>query len=107
MTVARVWRGWAADARGAEAYQHHFNHDVAPHLERLAGFQGAWLCRRETDSRIEFMAVSLWESMDAVKGFAGDHPDVAIVGPAGRAALSGFEDKVAHYDAAFFARPPE
>jgi heme-degrading monooxygenase HmoA len=105
MTVARVWRGWAADARGAEAYQRHFNEDVAPRLGGLEGFCGAWLCRRDADDRVEFMAVTLWASMDAVTAFAGDQPDVAIVEPAGRAALSGFEDKVAHFDAAFF-RPP-
>ena len=98
--IARVWRG-IATAEKAGDYQRHFTTHVAPHLKALAGHRGAYLLRREDNGKVEFLAVTLWDSIDSVRAFSGQNPDVAIVEPEGRAALSYFDDFARHYDIAY------
>jgi heme-degrading monooxygenase HmoA len=97
--IARTWRGKAL-AEKADEYQRHFTAHVAPHLKELAGHRGAYLLRRQDNGEVEFLAVTLWDSIESVRAFAGQDPDVAIVEPAGRAALSSFDDFARHYDIA-------
>jgi heme-degrading monooxygenase HmoA len=98
--IVRLWRG-RAPASMANAYQKHATQTVFPSLSQLAGHRGAWLLRREDVGETEFVAMTLWESLDAVKAFAGDDVSIAIVEPEGRAALSAFDDFATHYEVAF------
>jgi heme-degrading monooxygenase HmoA len=98
--IARLWRGRAATEKAGD-YQRHFTTDVAPHLKALAGHRGAYLLRREDEGEVEFVAVTLWDSIEAVRAFAGQNPDVAVVEPEARAALSSFDDMVRHYEVAY------
>jgi heme-degrading monooxygenase HmoA len=97
--IARIWRGTATAAK-ADDYYHHFTTKVAPHLKEIAGHQGAYLLRREAGEKVEFLAVTLWDSIETIKKFAGANPDVAIVEPEGRAALFEFDDFAKHYEVA-------
>jgi heme-degrading monooxygenase HmoA len=72
---------------------------TGPKLERLAGFRGLTLLRRHLGPEIEFLVLTHWESMEAVRAFAGDDPERAVVEPEARAALVRFDDRVTHYDA--------
>jgi heme-degrading monooxygenase HmoA len=47
---------------------------------------------------VEFLVLTLWESMEAIRAFAGDQPERAVVEPEARAALVRFETTVAHYE---------
>jgi heme-degrading monooxygenase HmoA len=98
--IARTWRG-KATAEKAGDYQRHFAAHVAPHLKELAGHRGAYLLRREEDGDVEFLAVTLWDSMESVRAFSGRNPDVAVVEPEGRTALSSFDEFARHYDIAY------
>ena len=98
--IARIWRGRAA-AEKANDYRRHFTMHVVPHLKALAGHRGAYLLRREDNGEVEFLAVTLWDSIESVRAFSGQDPDVAIVEPEGRAALSSFDDFARHYDIAY------
>jgi heme-degrading monooxygenase HmoA len=98
--IARTWRGTATIAK-ADAYYRHFTTRVAPHLKDIAGHQGAYLLRREADGQVEFLALTLWDSIETIKKFAGSNPDVAIVEPEGRAALSEFDGFAKHYEVAY------
>ncbi|HEV2678413.1 MAG TPA: hypothetical protein VGV37_28050 [Aliidongia sp.] len=89
--IARTWRGTATIAK-ADAYFHHFTTAVAPHLKEIPGHRGAYLLRREADGEVEFLAVTLWDSIETIKQFAGPDPTVALVEPEGRAALSAFDE---------------
>ncbi len=97
--IARLWRGQAA-AASADTYQRHFATAVVPHLKDIPGHRGAYLLRREVDGGVEFLAVTLWDSIETVKGFTGPDPDVAVVEPEARAALTGFDDFARHYEVA-------
>ncbi|WP_428661744.1 antibiotic biosynthesis monooxygenase family protein [Reyranella sp.] len=98
--IVRMWRGQASAAK-ADAYFGHVTQTVFPELATLAGHEGAWLLRREVDGRTEFLAVTFWESLDAIRSFAGDDIATAIVEPEARAVLSDFDDFARHYELAF------
>ncbi len=98
--IARIWKGRAIPAK-APAYFRHVTETVFPSLAKLAGHRGAWLLRREAEEQIEFIALTLWDSVDAIKAFAGDDISVAIVEPEGRAALAAFDNFASHYEVAF------
>lgn len=97
--IARVWHG-RAPAGGADGYQEHFRTEVLPHLERVAGFRGAQLWRRELEGEVEFVAVTTFDSIDAVRGFAGADHERAVVEPEARRLLSRFDERCTHYEVA-------
>jgi heme-degrading monooxygenase HmoA len=102
--IARSWRG-SATHDSAASYERHFTTRVAPHLKDIPGHRGAYLLRREMDGRVEFLAVTLWESMETIKAFAGPRPEVAIVEAEARAALAEFDDFATHYEVAHSTVP--
>jgi heme-degrading monooxygenase HmoA len=95
--VVRAWRGYAATAE-TQAYPKHLLQSVRPKLEQLAGFRGLYLLRRRALEEVEFLVLTFWDSMDAVRAFAGDQPELAVVEPEARAALLRFDDTVSHYE---------
>ena len=95
--IARVWRG-AATKENADAYRRHATQNVFPELAGIDGHRGAFLLARESGGEVEFIALTLWDSIEAVKRFAGANPDVAVVEPEAKAVLSNFDDFVRHYD---------
>jgi heme-degrading monooxygenase HmoA len=103
--IARLWRGRAATAANADAYFRHVTGTVFPALKDLAGHRGAWLLRREVDGRTEFLAITLWESRQAIEAFAGHDIDKAIVEPEARAVLAEFDDSASLYEVAFANNP--
>lgn len=95
--IARQWKGYAT-ANGAGAYADHLRDSVLPQLRELNGFRGASLARREIGQEVELLVTTRWDSMEAVRAFAGDKPEVAVVEPAARAVLTGYDQTVAHYE---------
>ncbi len=95
--IARVWSG-TAPAAEADTYQHYFESDVTDHLKSIEGFAGAELWRREMNSEVEFVAVTRWFSLEAVRAFAGDDYEAAVVEPAARRVLSRWDERVCHYE---------
>jgi heme-degrading monooxygenase HmoA len=104
-----IIREWRARARpeAPEAYPDHFSAVVAPELHRLAGFRGATLARRRDAGRIVFTVFTRWDSLAAVRGFAGDDAERAVVDPVAIAALADYDDTVRHHEViAEVAVPP-
>ena len=95
--IIREWRGRASLAQ-AEAYRAHFRTKVVPELVNLPGFVGAHLSRRLLGDGIEFLVLTRWKSMDAIRDFAGSEIDKAVVEPGAVAALIDFDAKVQHYE---------
>jgi heme-degrading monooxygenase HmoA len=95
--IVRMWRGRAAKHR-PDDYKRHFEKLVLPELHALPGFLGAMLLRREVAEGFEFLVVSQWESLDAVKVFAGDNYERAVVDPGAAATLETFDKTVSHYE---------
>jgi len=95
--IARLWRGWTT-AENAQAYEGLLRSTILPGIHRVAGYRGAWLLRRDTSDAVEFATVTLWESMAAVREFAGDDPEAAVVPPEARRLLERFDQRSVHYE---------
>jgi len=95
--ILRTWRGFSTAERAGD-YIRHVTQKVLPQLDSIPGFGGAYLLRRSMESGVEFLVLTRWESMDAVRSFAGRKPEKAVVESAARAALTGFDEIVAHYE---------
>ena len=95
--IVRTWRG-ETTASHADHYLQHFNENVLPQLKEIAGYRGAYVLRREPGDRVEFLVMTMWESMAAIRKFAGDKPDQAVVEPEARAVLADFDLTVKHYE---------
>ncbi len=104
--IARLWRGRAADAAKADAYVRHFTDTFTAELEGLAGNRGAGLLRREIDGHTEFVALTLWQSREAIEAFTGPDISKSVVEPEARAVLSAFDDFATHYEVAFKSEQP-
>ena len=55
------------------------------------------LCR-DVDGKTEFLTLSFWDSMEAVKGFAGENPEVAVFYPEDDRFLVERDEFVSHYE---------
>jgi heme-degrading monooxygenase HmoA len=98
--IVRVWKGYGTRDGVQQYCEDHFTNTVLPQLRALAGFDGARLLVRLVDNETEVVVVTLWDSIDAVKAFAGEHYDQAVVEPVVRELLSRFDDHVTHYTVA-------
>jgi heme-degrading monooxygenase HmoA len=92
--IARLWRGRARTSKDADAYQRHVTTRVLPELNRIPGHCGAQVLRRGE----EFLVITFWESMEAIRRFAGEDAERAVVEPEARAVLAEFDDVVQHYE---------
>lgn len=95
--IARIWRGWAPQATAAH-YQRHYESEVRDHLRAVTGFCGARLLRRDDGEEVMFTSITYFVSMDAVRAFAGNDYEQAVVEDAARQALSRWDDQVTHHD---------
>ncbi len=94
-----MWRGWSP-ADTADDYQRHYESEVAAHLKDVAGFQGARLLRRVDGDEVAFTSIAYFTDMAAVHGFAGDHPNRAVLADTARRTLSHWDDEVSHHEVA-------
>jgi len=99
--IARRWRALADSSAQADAYVAHFEGTVRPGLEGTDGFLDATLERVQHDGgQTEVVVITRWASMDAIRAFAGDDVDVAVVEAEARAVLSDFDAHVRHIELA-------
>jgi heme-degrading monooxygenase HmoA len=103
--IIREWRA-RADPAMAGAYQRHFQERVVPELRAVPGFAGAQLGRRQLDGKIEFLVLTRWQSMNAIRAFAGIDVEKAVVEPGAVAALADFDTGVRHYEVIEDVPPP-
>ena len=96
--IARLWRGVASSSAEAEAYQRHVTTNVFPQLAAIPGHRGARVLRRDDSGRVEFVVMTFWDSMEAIRKFAGDQPETAVVEPEARAVLADYDNFVRHYE---------
>lgn len=95
--IVRIWRGWTR-AEDAEAYRDYMNRVALPGYSDVPGNVAAFLSSRRDGDREEFTMVSVWESMDAIKAFAGDDPTRAVFYPEDDDYLIERELTVSHHE---------
>ena len=96
--IVRMWRGRTMAAQADEYVEYMTTTGVA-RQRATPGNVGSMILRREIGDETEFLVVSLWESLEAVRAFAGDRPEVAVYYPEDDTFLLEFEPEVRHYHA--------
>jgi heme-degrading monooxygenase HmoA len=78
--IARTWRG-AVRREDADAYADYMRSTGVAGYAATPGNRGVWMLRRDLGDLTEFVMFTLWDSMDSVRGFAGDDPETAVFYP--------------------------
>jgi antibiotic biosynthesis monooxygenase (ABM) superfamily enzyme len=97
--ISRVWHGWTTPAN-ADAYESLLKSEIFQDIQRrqIAGYRGIHLFRRNLGDEVEFITIMWFDSIEAVRTFAGEDYEVAVVPPKARALLSRFDARSQHYE---------
>jgi len=97
--IIRVWKA-RATPEGAERCRARFVEKILPRLKPLEGYRGASLLRRPDGDEVELVLLTRWESLEAVRPFAGPDIEHAVVDEEAATMLTGWDRRVRHYDIA-------
>ncbi len=97
--INRIWHGWTTK-RNADAYEKLLKEEIFIGIQsrHIQGFKNIQLMRRDAGDEVEFITIMLFEALDAVREFAGEDYEVAVVPPKARELLSHFDERSQHYD---------
>ena len=95
--ITRLWHGYTKPT-DADAYQELLLTKIFPEIGRIKGSAGSYVLRRELQDEIEFITLTFWESIAAVRQFAGPDYETAVVPPEARRLLVRYDEKAIHYD---------
>jgi heme-degrading monooxygenase HmoA len=97
--IARIWRGITL-AEKADAYVDYLNETGLRDYAKTPGNSGVTVLRRLQGDHCEIVLISLWDSMAAVRAFAGENPERSVYYPEDEHYLLEMEPLVRHYEVA-------
>jgi hypothetical protein len=95
--IARLWKGWTTHEH-ADAYERLLREQVLPGLQHIDGYRGGYLLRQDGSDEVEFAVLNLFDSLDAVRTFAGIEYTIPVFEPEARQLLSKVEPIARHYE---------
>ena len=97
--IARIWHGWTRP-ENADAYEGLLRTEIFPGIaaKHVAGYRGIELLRRPNGAEVEFVTIMWFESLGAVKAFAGEDHETAVVPLQARRLLARFDARSEHYE---------
>ena len=97
--ISRIWHGWTTHAN-ADVYEGLLREEIFVGIKdrSIKGFRNIQLLRREIGEEVEFVTIMEFDSIDAVKEFAGQDYEACVVPPKARAVLSRFDQRSQHYE---------
>ena len=95
--IARHWRGWTK-VQDADAYENLLKSTVFPTLKEIEGYRGGYILRSDGPLEVEFVVVNLFDSLDAVKRFAGPDYSTPVFEPEAQKLLCRIEPVAMHYE---------
>jgi len=95
--IARHWRG-VARREYADAYIEHLQSQTLPQLVQLPGFHDASILRRDVPEGVEFLVVTVWKSLDAIRSFAGSDVESAVVTAKVQKMMIEYDRRARHYE---------
>jgi heme-degrading monooxygenase HmoA len=97
--ISRIWRGWTTP-QNADAYESLLRAEIFTGIieHGISGFQGIDLLRREVDQTVEFVTIMWFDSILAVRTFAGEDYERAVVPSQARQLLLRYDERSAHYE---------
>ena len=95
--IARVWSARTTHAQ-APAYVEHLRTQVLPAVRQVDGYAGAMLLERGMSDAVEIIVITWWRSLEAIRGFAGDDLEGAVVADEAAVLLTEYDRRVLHYE---------
>jgi heme-degrading monooxygenase HmoA len=97
--IARVWHGWTTPDNAGK-FEALLREEIFINIQdrNIPGFDAIQLLRRDIGEEVEFMTVLYFDSLDAVRAFAGEDHEVAVVPDEARALLARFDARAQHYE---------
>jgi len=97
--IGRIWHGYTTYAN-ADNYEDLLREEIFINIRnrRIPGFQEIQLLRRDLGNEVEFITIMWFDDIEAVKAFAGEDYEAAVVPPKARAVLSRFDERSQHYE---------
>jgi antibiotic biosynthesis monooxygenase (ABM) superfamily enzyme len=97
--ISRIWHGWTIP-ENADAYESLLKTEIFHNIRNrdIPGYRGIQLFRRCSGDEVEFVTIMWFDSLDAVKQFAGEDYEAAVVPPKARSILARFDDRSQHYE---------
>ncbi len=97
--ISRIWHGWTT-LENADKYEALLKEEIFIGIRNrnISGFKDIQLLRREINDEVEFVTIMVFDSLDAVREFAGDDYEIAVVPEKARAVLSHFDQRSQHYE---------
>jgi len=92
-----MWHGWTKPQH-ADEYEAMLRAEVLPGIGRVRGYEGAYLLRRTVADEVEFVVITLFDDMDAIRQFAGADYTRAVIHEPARRLLTRFDERSAHYE---------
>ncbi len=97
--IARIWRG-AVRREDGDAYADYMLGTGVEGYARTPGNRGVQMLRRDVGDRCEFTMVTLWDSLEAVKAFAGEDYEQAVFYPEDDRFLIERDETSSHWEVA-------
>jgi heme-degrading monooxygenase HmoA len=97
--ISRIWHGWTTPGN-ADKYEALLKEEIFVGIQNrnIRGFKSIQLLRREIEEEVEFVTIMVFDSLDAVREFAGEDYEVAVVPEKARTVLSHFDARSQHYE---------
>jgi heme-degrading monooxygenase HmoA len=97
--ISRIWHGWTTP-ENADKYEALLKEEIFVGIlnRKIRGFQNIQLLRRNVGNEVEFITIMIFDSLEAIREFAGEDYEVAVVPPKARAVLSHFDERSQHYE---------
>jgi hypothetical protein len=97
--ISRIWHGWTSPSN-ADAYESLLKSEIFTGIRdrEIAGYRGIQLFRRDLGAEVEFVTIMWFDSLEAVRVFAGEDYEVAVVPPKARELLARFDARSQHYE---------
>lgn len=103
--IARMWQG-AVRLGDADVYADYIRETGFAAYGQTPGNRGAWLLRRDEGDRTTFVTLSYWDSYDAIRAFAGEDIEAAVLYPEDERYLLDGASAVTHFEIADEIPPP-
>ena len=101
LVITRVWRGWTR-SEDADAYERFLLEELFPQMRAIRGFRGADVLRRTEGAEVAFVTLTRFDTLDAIRAFAGADVEVPVLEPRARALLSRHDPQAQHFETASF-----
>jgi heme-degrading monooxygenase HmoA len=97
--ISRIWHGWTTP-ENADTYESLLKSEIFYSIKNreIAGYKGIHLLRRDQSNEVEFITIMWFDDLDAVRSFAGEDYEVAVVPKKAQAVLSRFDARSQHYE---------